>query len=168
MEGFEELIGVNFWTALFTFCNMIITFLLLKKFLFKPVKKMIDERQKEIDELYANAEKQTEEAKELQAQYQERLDSARREREDIITDATKHAERRGREIVTEAQADAVAIRQKAEAEIAQERKRALNQMKGEISGIAMEIASKVVDKELNESDHMALVEEFIGKIGDEI
>ena len=55
MEGFESFVGVNFWTALLTLCNMIITFLVLKKFLFKPVKKMIDDRQQEIDGLYADA-----------------------------------------------------------------------------------------------------------------
>ena len=57
MTGFESVVGINPWTALFTFCNMIITFWLLKKFLFKPVKKMIDDRQKEIDGLYEDAGK---------------------------------------------------------------------------------------------------------------
>ena len=53
MTGFESFVGVNPWTALFTFCNMLITFAVLKKFLFKPVKKMIDDRQQEIDTMYA-------------------------------------------------------------------------------------------------------------------
>ena len=39
MTGFESFVGVNPWTALFTFCNMLITFSVLKHFLFKPVKK---------------------------------------------------------------------------------------------------------------------------------
>ena len=55
MEGFESFIGVDFWTALFTLINFIVTFLILKKLLFKPVKKMIDDRQQEIDDLYADA-----------------------------------------------------------------------------------------------------------------
>ena len=57
MSGFENIVGVNPWTALFTFCNMLITFAVLKKFLFKPVKKMIDDRQSEIDGLYADADR---------------------------------------------------------------------------------------------------------------
>ena len=56
MTGFESFVGVNPWTALFTFCNMLITFAVLKKFLFKPVKKMIDDRQQEIDTMYADAD----------------------------------------------------------------------------------------------------------------
>ena len=56
MQNFESIVGVNFWTALFTLCNMLITFLILKKLLFKPVKKMIDDRQKEIADQYAEAE----------------------------------------------------------------------------------------------------------------
>ena len=68
MEGFESFVGVNFWTALLTLCNMIITFLVLKKFLFKPVKKMIDDRQQEIDGLYADASHAKTQAEALQAQ----------------------------------------------------------------------------------------------------
>ena len=76
MEGFESLVGVNFWTALFGFCNMLITFALLKKFLFKPVKKMIDDRQKEIDGLYANAAQEKAKAEALRAQYDAKLKDA--------------------------------------------------------------------------------------------
>ena len=54
MTGFESFVGIDPWTALFTFCNMMITFAVLKKFLFKPVKKMIDDRQQEIDTMYAD------------------------------------------------------------------------------------------------------------------
>ena len=60
MTGFESFVGVNPWTALFTFCNMLITFTVLKKFLFKPVKKMIDDRQQEIDNVCRRGCRQTE------------------------------------------------------------------------------------------------------------
>ncbi|MFR2946871.1 MAG: ATP synthase F0 subunit B, partial [Oscillospiraceae bacterium] len=79
MEGFESFVGVNFWTALLTLCNMIITFLVLKKFLFKPVKKMIDDRQQEIDGLYADASHAKTQAEALQAQYDARLKAANAE-----------------------------------------------------------------------------------------
>ena len=65
MTGFENIVGVNPWTALFTLCNMVITFLILRKFLFHPVKRMIDDRQKEIDGLYADAGRSKEEAQAL-------------------------------------------------------------------------------------------------------
>ena len=65
MTGFESFVGIDPWTALFTFCNMMITFAVLKKFLFKPVKKMIDDRQAEIDTMYADADAAKQKAAEV-------------------------------------------------------------------------------------------------------
>lgn len=167
MSGFESVVGVNPWTALFTLCNMVITFLLLKKFLFKPVKKMIDDRQKEIDGLYSDANRSKDAAAAMQAEYQQRLDNAKEERDEILRNATLRAQKREQEMLAEANAAAEAVRVKAEAELAQEKKKAINEVKDEISGIAMEIASKVVEREIDAKDHQALVEEFIEKIGED-
>lgn len=168
MTGFESVVGVNPWTALFTFCNMMITFLLLKKFLFKPVKKMIDDRQKEVDDIYADAKKSKDEAQALQAQYSAQLKDAKSERDEILKNATLRAQAQQQKILDEAAKTASAIRQKAEKDIEWEKQRALNEVKNEISGIAMEIASKVVEKEVRSQDHQILVEEFIEKLGDEV
>ncbi len=166
MTGFEQIIGINPWTALFTFCNMIITFLILKKFLFKPVKKMIDERQKEIDDMYADAESSRTEAAKLEADYAEHLSSARAERDEIMRDAVSRAQKREREIIAEAKGEAAAIMSKAEADIAQEKKKALNEVKNEISSISVTIAQEVVGREITAADHERLVSEFIGKLGE--
>ena len=58
------------------------------------------------------------------------------------------------------------MKQKAEAEIEQARKKALNDAKDEIGGMAMAIASKVVEREINEADHKALIDSFIENVGD--
>ena len=167
MTGFEQIIGINPWTALFTFCNMIITFLILKKFLFKPVKKMIDERQKEIDDMYADAESSRTEAAKLQADYAEHLSSARAERDEIMRDAVSRAQKREREIIAEAKGEAAAIMSKAEADIAQEKKKALNEVKNEISSLSISIAETVVEREITQADQERLVMEFIGKLGED-
>ena len=75
MTGFESFVGVNPWTALFTFCNMLITFSVLKHFLFKPVKKMIDDRQQEIDTMYADADAAKQKAAALEQEDQAHLQS---------------------------------------------------------------------------------------------
>lgn len=100
MEGFESFVGVNFWTALLTLCNMIITFLVLKKFLFQPVKKMIDDRQQEIDGLYADAGNAKAQAEALQAQYDARLKAANAEGDRIIQKATRQAQEGRRPLCT--------------------------------------------------------------------
>ncbi len=166
MTGFESFVGIDPWTALFTFCNMMITFAVLKKFLFKPVKKMIDDRQTEIDTMYADADAAKQKAAELEQEYQQHLQSIRDERDTLLREATARAQKREEEIVGEARAEAAALRAAAEADIAQERKKAVNDLKNEIGGIAVDIAGKVVEREINETDHKALIDEFIRNVGD--
>lgn len=166
MTGFESFVGIDPWTALFTFCNMMITFAVLKKFLFKPVKKMIDDRQAEIDTMYADADVAKQKAAALEQEYQQHLQSIRDERDTLLREATARAQKREEEIVGEARAEAAALRAAAEADIAQERKKAVNDLKNEIGGIAVDIAGKVVEREINETDHKALIDEFIRNVGD--
>lgn len=166
MTGFESFVGVNPWTALFTFCNMLITFAVLKHFLFKPVKQMIDDRQQEIDTMYADAAAAQQKAAALEEEYQAHLQSIKQEQENLLREAAIRAQKREEEIVNAARAEAQALRTAAEADVAQERKKAVNDLKNEIGGIAVEIASKVVEREINKADHQALIDEFIRNVGD--
>ena len=131
MTGFESFVGVNPWTALFTFCNMLITFSVLKHFLFKPVKKMIDDRQQEIDTMYADADAAKQKAAALEQEYQAHLQSIKDERDSLLRDATVRAQKREEDILNEARSEAASIRAAAEADIAQERKKAVNDLKNE-------------------------------------
>ena len=165
-SAFESFVGVNPWTALFTFCNMIVTFLVLRHFLFQPVKKMIDDRQADIDTMYAQADAARQQAAELEQQYQARLEDVKQESDALLRQAADRARAREAEIVAEAKQQARTLRESAEAQIAQEKKKAVNELKGEIGGIAMEIASQVVEREVREQDHQALIDEFIAHVGD--
>lgn len=167
MTGFESFIGLNPWTALFTLVNMTITFLVLKKFLFKPVKKMIDDRQQEIDDTYKAADAAKAEAEALRSDYQFRLSNAKTEAAGIIQSATVDAQQRGEQIIRQARDEADHLRSKASDDIARERRKALNEVKDDISTIAMDIAEKVVEKELDAKDQQALIEQFIQKMGED-
>ncbi len=168
MAQFENFIGFNPWTALFTLLNMVLTFLILKKFLFKPVNKMIDERQQEIDGLYADAAGAKSEAERLRADYTRKLAEAKDTSAQILSDATREANLRGEEILRQARADADALREKAGADIELERKKALNDVKSDISRIALDIAEKVMERELDEKDQERLVEKFLQDMGDQL
>jgi F-type H+-transporting ATPase subunit b len=168
LEGFENFIGLNPWTALFTLCNLVITFLILRKFLFKPVKKMIDSRQKEIDDLYADAGAAKSEAEAMRSDYEQKLLEARQTSAEILRQAQSDADAKGEEILRQARSDADALRDKARSDIALEKKKALNDIKSDISQIALDIAEKVVEKEINAADQQALIEEFIRNMGDEV
>ena len=168
MSGFENFIGFNPWTALFTLLNLVVTYLILKKFLFKPVNKMIDDRQKEIDDLYADAEQTRRQAEAMKADYDQRISEAKQTSAELIQNATQDANRRSDEIIRQARGEADAIRSKAMNDIALEKKKALNDVKGDISRIAMDIAEKVVEKKLDADDQDRLIEGFLRDMGDKV
>ena len=167
MEGFESFIGVNFWTALFTLLNFLALFFVLKKFLFKPILQMIHDRQQEIDDMYAAADTAQKQATAMEAEYRQKLDMATEAGERIVKEAVIRGQNREEEIIRQANADASAILDKAAADIAMEKKKAINDAKDEISGIAMAIAEKVVGRELNAADQADLVDSFIAELGEQ-
>lgn len=146
--------------------NLLILALLVKKFLFKPVQKILDERQAAANAVMAEARAAKEQAEALQAAYEQSLAGARDEAARIVNDATRAAGQRSEELLAEAQSAARRMKDRAESEIEQERKKALNEVKDELGGMAMEIASKVVEREISEKDHRALIDEFIKNVGD--
>ena len=166
MEGFESFVGIDFWTCLFTLCNLIILALVMKKFLFKPVKKMIDDRQKEIDGLYEDAGKKNEEAERIQKEYQQKLDTANAESEEILKKAQRKAQLREEEILRDAQEKARITLKRAEEQVEMEKKRAVNEIKDEVSGIAVDIASAIIEKDVSEDEHRELIDKFICELED--
>ena len=168
MTGFENFIGFNPWTALFTLLNLVLTFLILKKFLFKPVNKMIDDRQQEIDALYADANAAKEKAADLEADYTQRLAEAKDASAQILAEASQEANRRSDEVIRQARLDADAIRAKAERDVELDRKKAVNEVKNDIFRIALDIAGKVVEKELDPAEHERLIESFLKEMGETV
>ena len=167
MGQFEAFVGVNFWTALFTLLNTLTIYFVAKKFLFKPVMKMIRERQEEIDGMYASADKTCSEAEAMADEYRQKLSAATETGERMVKEAVERGQRREEEIIRSANEEATAIRQKASADIAQEKKKAINDAKDEISEMAMAIAEKVVGRALNEVDQTSLVDHFIEELGEQ-
>lgn len=166
--GFEELLGVNPWTALFTLANTVTLFLVMKKFLFKPVLNMIEERQQEIDTMYSQADTAKADAEAMQAEYRQKLSVAAETSERMVKEAVVRGQNREEEIIRQANREAAAIMDKANADIAQEKKKAINEAKDEISVIAMAIAGKVVGRALTAEDQVQLVDSFIDELGDQV
>ena len=160
--------GVNPWTSLFVLLNTLTIFFVAKKFLFGPVMKIIDDRQKEIDDMYLEAGTAKSEAQALEAEYKEKLSAASETSERIVKEAVARGQSREEEIIRQANAEASAILDKASADIAMEKKKAINDAKDEISDIALAIAEKVVGRELRDADQSRLVDNFIDELGDEV
>ena len=167
MGQFEAFVGVNFWTALFVLLNTLTIYFVAKKFLFGPVMKIIQDRQKEIDDMYEAAGTAKTNAANLESQYKEKLSAAAETSERIVKEAVARGQNREEEIIRQANREADAIRDKAAADIAQEKKKAINDAKDEISEMAMAIAGKVVGRELTASDQASLVDHFINELGEQ-
>ena len=166
MQLYQALITLDGWTFVAQICNLMIQLVIFKKLLLNPVKKVIAERKAKADSQIADAQKLRTEAEAMKAEYEQNLQNALTEANQIVAAAQKTATARSEELLGEARAQAAALKQKAEADIAQERKKAVNEVKDEIGGMAMEIASKVVEREIREADHKDLIDEFIKNVGE--
>ena len=166
LDRFESFIGINFWTALFVLLNTLAIFFVAKKFLIGPVLKIITDRQQEIDGMYRDAGNAKANAEAMQAEYQMKLSSAHATSERIVKEAVVRGQAREEEILRQANAEASAIMNKAAADIALEKKKAINDAKDEISGIALAIAGKVVGRELTSADQSNLIDHFSEELGD--
>ncbi len=161
-----DIISVNIWQILISLINLLILFLMLKKFLFKPVQKIMAARQAQVDQVYEDADKRLQSATQMKQEYEQRLSNARDEADTLVKNATVTAQKRGDQLMSEAQQQASRLKQKAEEEIEQQKKQMLNEVRQDISELAVDIASKVIEREINKGDYDAFVDEFIRNVGD--
>ena len=167
LKGFEDFIGVNFFTMLLAWVNLVILYVFLKKLLFKPVKNMIDSRQKEIDDMYTDAESSKTAANELREEYEEKLASANEESEEILKRAVRRAQLREEEILREADEKAARTLERAREQVELEKKHAINEVKNEVSEMAIGIAAAVIERDVKADEHEAMIDEFIKSMGAE-
>lgn len=166
MPKYLEFVSGDMWELIFTWVNLIILFFFLKKFLFKPVNTMLAKRDEEIKDSFKKAQDAEASALLKEAEYEKKLSAAKDEASEIVQTATKHAQTRSDEIVSAAQKTANDAIQKAHQEIEQEKIKAVDQIKSEITNLAVSIAEKVIEKDINESDYTRLADDFIKKAGD--
>ncbi len=162
-----DIISVNLWQILISLVNLLLIFLIVKRFLFGPVKKLMAARQSEIDHRYAAAEEAQNKAMTNKEAWEQKLFTAEEEANAIISDATDTAKRRADQIVSDAKQKADGIVSRAEEEAILERKRATEDMKREIVGVSAAIAEKMLEREVKEEDHRAMIHSFIEQIGEE-
>ena len=153
-------------TFILTILNLFIQMFLMKKFLFKPIRRVLEERQKRADQNIRAAEQEKAEAEAVKAEYTKNMAQAREEAAGILERAKQDASQQADDLLQSARSEAQALKAKAESDIRQEKKRALNEAKDEIGGLAMDIAGRVVEREIHEADHRALIDDFLQKVED--
>ena len=162
----QDLVTIVPWNFIATILNLFIQVYLIKRFLFKPINEMLEKRKAKADAQIQDAVKAKDEALAMKEEYEKNMQDTKNKANEILTTAQKTAAVQSEEMLKEATLQAAAMKEKAEADIAQEKRKAVNEIKGEIGGMAMEIAGKVIEREISEEDHAKLIDEFITNVGE--
>ncbi len=164
MGEYLQFVSIDTWTMIFTLINFLVLFLLLKKFLFKPINNVLEKRADEIENTYKTVEKTKIEAEDLKTEYEERLKSAKEEADGIIKSAVINAQRRSDDIVNEASEKAQYIVEKSQKQIELDKKNAVNEAQSDIALLAVDIAEKIIGKKLDSKEDEQLVSDIIDRI----
>lgn len=164
--GPQSLVAVDPVTLVAQICNLFIQLFFFKKFFWSKIMAILDQRREAADKQIADAEAAHAEAMSVKETYEQNMLQARAQADTILANAQKTAVLRSEEIIGQAQQQAAQMKLKASADIEMEKKKAINDAKSEISGLAMAIAGKVVARELNGSDQEQLIDRFIEELGE--
>ncbi len=163
---YQSLVAVNPVTLIAQICNLFIQLFVFKKFFWDKILAILDQRREAADKEITDAQAAHAEADAIKAAYEQNMKEAKEKAEGILMNAQKTATLRGEEIISQAQQTAAQIKSKASSDIEMEKKKAINDAKNEISGLAIAIAGKVVERELSETDQTAMIDRFIEELGD--
>ena len=146
--------------------NFVLLVFLLKKFAFKPLGKMLSDRQKLIADNIATAEQEREQAALIKAEYEAEMQRTREHAQEIIQKATKAAEEKAAEVMESAKDEAKRLKDAALAEIRNEKEKAVVDMRDQAASLAILVAGKIIDQRLDESMQREMVQEFVKEAGD--
>lgn len=152
--------GLMFWTL----ATFLVMFFLLAKLAFKPIADALDRRGQTIKASLEEAERARAEAKKTLEQYQQQLAEARNEAKKIMEEARALGENLRKEIVVAAQAEAAAARQQAQEDIQREKEKSLQELQDTVARLSVQIAGKILEKEINEATHRALINSLIADL----
>ena len=148
---------------IWTFINILILYLLLRMFLFKPINKIMDKRAKKIQDDLDNAKKSKEEAEQMRADYNETLATASDKARQIVEEAVGQAESERSEIMARAEKENLQLYQSTQKSIENERKRSVQEAQSQIADLAIAAASKIIAKNVDDSSNRQIVDEFLAE-----
>lgn len=162
----SEIISVNLWQIVVSLLNLVILFLIIKKFLYQPVKNVLKSRQDKIDEQNNKASEYLSDAERTKAELEAKLNDAENQADNILNEATVNAQRRKEKILDEARDEAESIIRQAKTNAELEMKKAESEIKTQIVDVSFELSKKIIEREIKEEDHHKLIDSFITQIGD--
>lgn len=161
-----DIISINIWHIVISLCNLLILFLVLKKFLYQPVRKILAQRQAAIDSRYEEADEAKSDALASKAEWEKRMAAADEEAAAIIGSAVESANRQSSAILGETREKAERMVNRARAEADAERRKAEDDIRLRIADVSTAIAGKLLEREITPDDHSDLIDAFISEIGE--
>lgn len=157
-----SLLNLN-WDLVWTIINLLVLFLLLKRFLFKPITEMMESRTAEIENNLKDAEDQKQKAHELTAQYEEQLQGAHAQAAQIVSEAKARGQQEYSSILSAAKQDAQKEKERSRAEMEREREDMLRGVQENVTELVLLTASKLSQKELDQDSDRKLVDSFLSE-----
>ena len=162
--AFFDAFGVDLPKLAFQVFNFLLLLYLLNRFLFKPVLKLLDERESRIKKGLEDAEAAARDRELAQAEREAALDEARKEAQAMIARATKIADDSRTEILAEAKAQAEKVTSRATEEITAEKERAMAELRATVADLALDAAERLVRSDMNATTQRRLVEDFLTEV----
>ncbi|MCO6018387.1 ATP synthase F0 subunit B [Carnobacterium divergens] len=153
--------------TIFVLLAFLLLLLVLKKFAWKPLMGIMEERERQISKNIDSAENSRIEANRLAVEGKEKMDETRNEALTILNNARENGERIKRDMLEKAKEDAERIKAEAQLDIEMEKQKAIESVKSDVSQLSMEIAAKLIGKELTGEGHAALIDEYIEGLADD-
>lgn len=158
----QDLLTIN-WNLIFSIITVLVLILILKHFFFEKVKKFMDERKAKVEEQFQKADEAENQAREKLDEYNEILAGAEKEKRVIIADAMENAKLQANSVLDEARKEAADIREKSRLQIEREKIAARKEIHNEVGDIAVQLAEKILESELDEDAQASVIDEIISK-----
>jgi F-type H+-transporting ATPase subunit b len=159
------LLSFHLPTFIFALVNLAILYFILKKILFVPVTKFMENRTKSIENNIQSAMNQRAEAESLKTEYENQLLNAKEQADVILKDASGRAAREYESIIAQAKEESQGLIDRTRADIENERRQMLREVRNEVASLALAAASKIIEANMDNEKNRSLVEKFINEEG---
>ena len=146
--------------------SFLLLIFLVKKFAWGNITSILDARAEKITNDIDQAEAARKKAEELAAKREEELAGSRQEATTILETAKETAEKNKAHILSEANQEALRLKEKAQLEISQNKEEAMNSIKGDVADITVNLAGKLLSQQLDSEGHRQLIDRYLNELGD--
>ncbi|RSL29683.1 ATP synthase F0 subunit B [Salibacterium salarium] len=154
--------------VVFSIVTFVILMLVLRKFAWGPIMNMMKQREEHVASEIETAEKNRQDAEKYVEEQRQELERAKDEAQSIIENAKKTSEKQGEDIIAQSRAEAERMKENALADIAREKEQAVAELREQVGSLSVMIASKIIEKELDEKEQEQLIEDYVKEAGDRL